>query len=42
MINSVGRPRIVINGTSLDFLGESFMAVILIIKGICYFERNEV
>jgi glutamate synthase domain-containing protein 1/glutamate synthase domain-containing protein 3 len=26
MINSVGRPRIVINGTSLDFLGESFMA----------------
>ena len=26
MLNSVGRPRIVINGTSLDFLGESFMA----------------
>ncbi|MGD0337753.1 MAG: glutamate synthase [Bacteroidota bacterium] len=26
MINSVGRPRVVINGTSLDFLGESFMA----------------
>jgi glutamate synthase domain-containing protein 1/glutamate synthase domain-containing protein 3 len=26
MINSVGRPRIIINGTSLDFLGESFMA----------------
>jgi glutamate synthase domain-containing protein 1/glutamate synthase domain-containing protein 3 len=26
MINSVGRPRIVLNGTSLDFLGESFMA----------------
>jgi len=26
MINSVGKPRIVINGTSLDFLGESFMA----------------
>jgi glutamate synthase domain-containing protein 1/glutamate synthase domain-containing protein 3 len=26
MINSVGRPRIVINGTCLDFLAESFMA----------------
>ena len=26
MINSVGKPRIVINGTSLDILGESFMA----------------
>lgn len=26
MINSVGRPRVVINGTCLDFLAESFMA----------------
>ncbi len=26
LINSVGRPRVVINGTCLDFLGESFMA----------------
>jgi glutamate synthase domain-containing protein 1/glutamate synthase domain-containing protein 3 len=26
MINSVGRPRVIINGTALDFLGESFMA----------------
>jgi hypothetical protein len=26
MINSVGRPRVVINGTALDFLAESFMA----------------
>jgi glutamate synthase domain-containing protein 1/glutamate synthase domain-containing protein 3 len=26
MINSVGRPKVIINGTSLDFLGESFMA----------------
>ncbi|MFZ5572493.1 MAG: glutamate synthase [Thermodesulfobacteriota bacterium] len=26
LINSVGRPRVVINGTSLDFLAESFMA----------------
>jgi glutamate synthase domain-containing protein 1/glutamate synthase domain-containing protein 3 len=26
MINAVGRPRVVINGTALDYLGESFMA----------------
>ncbi len=26
LINSVGRPKVVINGTCLDFLGESFMA----------------
>ena len=26
LINSVGRPRVVINGASLDFLAESFMA----------------
>ncbi len=26
LINSVGRPRVVINGSCLDFLGESFMA----------------
>jgi glutamate synthase domain-containing protein 1/glutamate synthase domain-containing protein 3 len=26
LINSVGKPRVVINGTCLDFLGESFMA----------------
>jgi glutamate synthase domain-containing protein 3 len=26
LINSVGQPRVVINGTSLDFLAESFMA----------------
>jgi glutamate synthase domain-containing protein 3 len=26
LINSVGKPRVVINGTSLDFLAESFMA----------------
>ncbi len=26
MINAVGRPRVVINGTALDFLAESFMA----------------
>jgi glutamate synthase domain-containing protein 1/glutamate synthase domain-containing protein 3 len=26
LINSVGRPKVIINGTSLDFLAESFMA----------------
>ena len=26
LINGVGRPRVVINGTCLDYLGESFMA----------------
>jgi len=26
MINSVGKPRVIINGTCLDFLAESFMA----------------
>lgn len=26
LINAVGNPRVVINGTSLDYLGESFMA----------------
>lgn len=26
LINSVGKPKVVINGTCLDFLGESFMA----------------
>lgn len=26
LINSVGKPRVVINGTCLDFLGESFMS----------------
>ena len=26
LINSVGRPKVVINGTCLDFLAESFMA----------------
>ena len=26
LINAVGRPRVVINGTCLDYLAESFMA----------------
>jgi glutamate synthase domain-containing protein 1/glutamate synthase domain-containing protein 3 len=49
MINSVGRPRIVINGTSLDFLGESFMAGdphnkggFVILNGMKFNEEGEV
>ena len=46
LINSVGKPRVVINGTCLDFLGESFMAGdpyndggFIILNGI-YFDDN--
>ena len=49
MINSVGKPRIVINGTSLDFLGESFMAGdphnkggFVILNGMKFNEEGEV
>ncbi len=49
MINSVGRPRVVINGTALDFLGESFMAGdplagggFVIVNGISLGEAGEV
>jgi glutamate synthase domain-containing protein 1/glutamate synthase domain-containing protein 3 len=49
MINSVGRPRVVINGTSLDFLGESFMAGdphnkggFVIVNGIKFNEEGEI
>jgi glutamate synthase domain-containing protein 1/glutamate synthase domain-containing protein 3 len=49
MINSVGRPRVVINGTALDFLGESFMAGdpnnkggFVIVNGIRFNEEGEV
>jgi glutamate synthase domain-containing protein 1/glutamate synthase domain-containing protein 3 len=49
MINSVGKPRVVINGTSLDFLGESFMAGdphnkggFVIVNGIKFNEEGEV
>ena len=49
MINSVGRPRVIINGTSLDFLGESFMAGdphnkggFVIVNGIYFNEEGEV
>lgn len=46
LINSVGSPRVVINGTCLDFLGESFMAGdphqdggFVILNGV-YFDDN--
>ncbi len=49
MINSVGRPRIIINGTSLDFLGESFMAGdahnkggFVIVNGVKFNEEGQV
>jgi glutamate synthase domain-containing protein 1/glutamate synthase domain-containing protein 3 len=49
MINSVGRPRVIINGTSLDFLGESFMAGdphykggFVIVNGITFNEEGQI
>lgn len=48
LINSVGRPRVIINGTCLDFLGESFMAGdphnkggFVIVNGITFNEEGE-
>src|SRR5574340_904510 len=47
LINAVGRPRVVINGTCLDFLAESFMAGdpfngggFVILNGLEFDERN--
>ena len=49
LINSVGRPRVVINGTCLDFLGESFMAGdayngggFVILNGIKFNDEGEI
>ena len=49
MINSVGKPRVIINGTSLDFLGESFMAGdphnkggFVIVNGIKFNEEGDI
>ncbi|MGA1825756.1 MAG: glutamate synthase [bacterium] len=49
MINAVGKPRVVINGTALDFLAESFMAGIplkgggfAIINGLRFDENEKV
>jgi glutamate synthase domain-containing protein 1 len=47
LINAVGRPRVVINGTCLDYLAESFMAGdplkgggFVILNGMTFDERN--
>lgn len=49
LINSVGCPRVVINGTCLDFLGESFMAGdahdgggFVIVNGVKYDEEGKI
>jgi hypothetical protein len=49
LINAVGRPRVVINGTCLDFLAESFMAGdpldgggFAILNGVEFAERGRV
>jgi glutamate synthase domain-containing protein 3 len=49
LINAVGRPRVVINGTCLDYLAESFMAGdpldgggFVILNGIAFDERGKV
>jgi glutamate synthase domain-containing protein 1/glutamate synthase domain-containing protein 3 len=49
MINSVGRPKVIINGTSLDFLGESFMAGdphnkggFVVVNGVKFDEEGQV
>jgi glutamate synthase domain-containing protein 3 len=49
LINAVGRPRVIINGTCLDFLAESFMAGdpltgggFVILNGIAYDEHGGV
>ena len=48
LINAVGKPRVVINGTCLDFLAESFMAGdphkgggFVILNGVCLDEQGE-
>jgi len=49
LINSVGKPRVVINGTCLDFLAESFMAGdvfagggFVILNGIAFDDKGKV
>jgi glutamate synthase domain-containing protein 1/glutamate synthase domain-containing protein 3 len=49
LINAVGKPRVVINGTCLDYLAESFMAGdpvngggFAILNGIAYSEDNQI
>jgi glutamate synthase domain-containing protein 1/glutamate synthase domain-containing protein 3 len=49
LINAVGKPRVVINGTCLDYLAESFMAGdpnngggFVILNGISFDENNQI
>ncbi|HVN97783.1 MAG TPA: hypothetical protein VMT62_15240 [Syntrophorhabdaceae bacterium] len=49
LINAVGKPRVVINGTALDFLAESFMAGdpyngggFVILNGLAFDKNNKV
>lgn len=49
LINAVGKPRVVINGTCLDYLAESFMAGdplhgggFVILNGITFDEHNQI
>jgi glutamate synthase domain-containing protein 1/glutamate synthase domain-containing protein 3 len=49
LINAVGRPRVVINGTCLDYLAESFMAGdalngggFVVLNGVQFDERGEI
>ena len=49
LINAVGKPRVVINGTCLDYLAESFMAGdplngggFVILNGIAFDERSQI
>jgi glutamate synthase domain-containing protein 3 len=48
LINAVGKPRVVINGTCLDYLAESFMAGdpltgggFVILNGVAFDEKNQ-
>ncbi len=48
LINAVGKPRVVINGTCLDYLAESFMAGdplkgggFVVLNGLAYDEQNQ-
>lgn len=49
LINAVGRPRVVINGTCLDYLAESFMAGdplngggFVILNGVAFDDNNQI
>jgi glutamate synthase domain-containing protein 3 len=49
LINAVGKPRVVINGTCLDYLAESFMAGdplngggFVVLNGICFDDKGNI